>query len=310
MTIQTEIDATHSLEPTAVPDLVGQVQAELEAAEAAGQALADERRALTERPEAAARRRLALRTAMQRPQNEVHGRSVMIAEAMALAELGLLDDGVGADPKRLDGLTRCLARLSTASEQDTRQQRGLEAEDRVLSERERDVEARLRQARAALQQARAQQPLHDLWGLARDCAASQGRLVLLDATLGRDGSVAAWVTDGLPNYRCISGQTWRVTNFAQARRLWPHLPDDWQEQRRRLEACGCQTVPADGLVSAPELLGILERFLLRPTGYRLTSIHHTHRDANGIDRYVVQTVDGTRAVALETADMARQILGA
>ena len=309
MTTQAEIDATHFLEPTAIPDLVGQAQAELEAAEAAGQALADERRALTERLQAVARGRLALRSAMQRPQDEVHERSTMIVEAIALAELGLLGDGLGTDLKRLDGLTQCLAPLSTASEEDTRQYRGLESEERALSERERDVEARLRQARAALQQAHAQQPLHDLWGLARDCAASQGRLVLLDATLGRDGSVAAWVSDGLPNYLRSSGQTWRVTDFAQARRLWPHLPDDWQEQRRRLEACGCQTVPADGRVSAAELLGILERFLLRPTGYRLTSIHHTHRDASGIDRYVVQTVDGRRAVALQTADVARQILG-
>jgi hypothetical protein len=81
-----------------------------------------------------------------------------------------------------------------------------------------------------------------------------------------------------------------------------------REQRRRLEARGCQTVPADGLVSASELVGILERFF-RPTAYRLTGVHHTHRDANAVDRYVVHTLDGTRSVPLATAGMAQQFLG-
>lgn len=68
-------------------------------------------------------------------------------------------------------------------------------------------------------------------------------------------------------------------------------------------------MPADGLVSAAEQLGIVERFL-RPTASRLASIHHTHRDASGVDRYVIHTMDGTLRVPLETAGMAFERLGA
>lgn len=209
---------------------------------------------------------------------------------------------------RVEELAQRLAHLDAQSQENARLRRSLEAEDRDLAERERDVEARIREARAGLARAQQMQPLHDLIGLARDCAASQVLLTLLDATIARDGSVVAWVTDGLPNYLSTSGRTWRISDFGEARRLWPHLPDQWREQRRRLEACGCQTVPADGLVSARELVGILERFL-RPTAYRLTCVHHTHRDANAVDRYVVHTLDGTRSVPFATAGMAQRFLG-
>src|SRR2546423_1110483 len=61
-------------------------------------------------------------------------------------------------------------------------------------------------------------------------------------------------------------------------------------------------------VRARELVGLLERFL-RPTAYRLACVHHTHRDANAVDRYVVHTLDGTRSVPFATAGMAQRFLG-
>src|SRR2546423_15033453 len=135
---------------------------------------------------------------------------------------------------RVEELAQRLAHLDAQSQENARLRRSLEAEDRDLAERERDVEARIREARAGLARAQQMQPLHDLIGLARDCAASQVLLTLLDATIARDGSVVAWVTDGLPNYLSTSGRTWRISDFGEARRLWPHLPDQWRGVRRGL----------------------------------------------------------------------------
>jgi hypothetical protein len=293
-----------------VPDLVGQAQAEVQQAEAAGRALAAERRALNDRLEAAARTGAALRREVKRAEDALQDASTRAADAAALAELGHVEDGAAAEvySAHLDEIAQRLGRLAAAAEEDKRRRAVLDTEDRALGERERAAEERTREARAALEHARAQQPLLDLCGLARDCAASQGRLTLLNARVAREGTVVAWVTDGLPNYLYSSGRTWMVSDFGEARRVWPQLPEGWREQRRRFEACGVQTVPADGLVSAAEVVEILERFL-RPTSYRLTSVHHTHRDANGVDRYVVHTADGTRPVALETAGIAWQVLG-
>src|SRR5256714_3364953 len=142
---------------------------------------------------------------------------------------------------RVEELAQRLAHLDAQSQENARLRRSLEAEDRDLAERERDVEARLREARAGLARAQQMQPLHDLIGLARDCAASQGLLTLLDTTIARDGSVVAWVTDGLPNYLSTSGRTWRISDFGEARRLWPHLPDQWRGAGRAPGAGGRPT---------------------------------------------------------------------
>jgi hypothetical protein len=100
-----------------------------------------------------------------------------------------------------------------------RQCADLQAEEGRLEQQHAEAQERVRAAQAALEAARCTQPLHDLHGLLQDCLTSQGRLRLLDAVFDRDGRCTAWVTDGQPDYAKSSGRTWRISEFAEARRL-------------------------------------------------------------------------------------------
>ena len=291
--------------PSPVPDLVGQAQAELEAAEAARRALADDRRALKERLDAAARTTEALRREGQRTEQTLQDTSRRAADIAALAELGFVDDSPPVKRQQLDELAQRLDRLMIAAQEDKRRRETLEREERLLVERERGAEVLTREVRLALERARQVQPLHDLRGVVQDTL--HGPLVLVDATVDAGGACTCWVADAAPDYLHSPGRLWRVTDYGAYRRLYPDLPDAWLERRTRPQYAQL-TVPSDGLLSARDTLVILER-LVRPCQYRLVSLHYTHRDGNGVDRYVVHTVDGTRPVALATAGMARQILG-
>jgi hypothetical protein len=79
-------------------------------------------------------------------------------------------------------------------------------------------------------------------------------------------------------------------------------------EQKRAKAARRALGRCDGLLSARDTLALLER-LLRPCEYRLVSLHYTHRDGNGVDRYMVHMVDRARPVALKTAGMARTLLG-
>jgi hypothetical protein len=292
-------------DPSPVPDLVGQAQAELEAAEAARRALADDRRALKERLDAAARTTEALRREVQRTEKMLEDASSRAADLAALAELGFVDDSLPGERQQLDALAQRRDRLMIAAQEDKRRRTTLAIEDGLLVERERGAEALTKEAQLALERARQVQLLHDLRGVVQDTL--HGPLVLVDATVDGGGACTWWVADAAPDDLHSPGRLWRVTDYGAYRRLYPDLPDAWLERRTRPQYARL-TVPSDGLLSAQDTLAILER-LARPCQYRLVSLHYTHRDGNGVDRYVVHTLDGTRPVALKTAGMARQILG-
>jgi hypothetical protein len=227
------------------------------------------------------------------------------ADLAALAELGFVDDSLPGERQQLDALAQRRDRLMIAAQEDKRRRKTLAIEDGLLVERERGAEALTREARLALERARQVQLLHDLRGVVQDTL--HGPLVLVDATVDAGGACTCWVADAAPDDLHSPGRLWRVTDYGAYRRLYPDLPEAWLERRTRPQYARL-TVPSDGLLSARDTLAILER-LLRPCQYRLVSLHYTHRDGNGVDRYVVHTVDGTRPVALKTAGTARQILG-
>jgi hypothetical protein len=97
MTTQTPLDATHAVEATSVPDLIAAAQAELKAAEAAGRAVAEERRGLNDRLCAAARLREALKREVQRVEAVLADASARAADAAALTTLGIPPDGAAVE---------------------------------------------------------------------------------------------------------------------------------------------------------------------------------------------------------------------
>jgi hypothetical protein len=289
-------------EPTAVADLIGEAQQSVQDAEAAAAHLAAQRRPLATRRNVLARREAELSAAASRAQEtaDVIQLDLNVLPDSAERYLERLRDEAGALASWLAALNAELAAVRA-------ERADVDAQDGRLAAEQEEAQARLAAAQAALAQARHVQPLHDLAGVLADTL--HGPLVLVDAIVESSGACTCWLADGdePPNYLRSPGRLWRVSDYAAYKRLYPDLPAEWLERRTRLEYARL-TVPSDGLLSAPDARAVLER-LARPCNYRLVSIHHCQRDLHGEDRYVVMACCGAQTVALDTAGMARQLLG-